>query len=216
MTQSNQSAQTQPRWAGRHIVFEGIDGVGKTTQCKMLQKALEEQGFQVVLTKEPTDGPWGAELRRLAVAGQRLSPEEELEYFIKDRKEHLESLILPSLKEGKIVIQDRYYFSTMAYQGSRGLNPQKIFEDHQAFAPLPDKTFILELQPEESLRRITQSRQDTPNAFEKLDSLQKCAQVFEELDLPGLARVSAMLSPEDIHKQIWEYTLPILPKKTDT
>src|SRR5690348_11605062 len=101
---------------GFFIVLEGIDGSGKSTQVKAIAAALRERGYEVVTTKEPTDNKWGKILRNSASTG-RLSAEEELETFIKDRKEHVEILIRPSLDAGKVVITDRYYFSTAAYQG---------------------------------------------------------------------------------------------------
>ena len=100
------------------IVFEGIDGTGKSTQVRLLAKALRELGQEVVTSKEPTDGPVGTRLRQSAEKG-RLSPQEELDLFHQDRRDHVQSLIAPALERGDTVIVDRYFFSTMAYQGAR-------------------------------------------------------------------------------------------------
>jgi dTMP kinase len=161
---------------GLFIVVEGIDGTGKSTQARGLAEWLREQGREVVSSREPTDGPWGAKIRATAATG-RLSPEEELEYFLRDRREHVEQLIAPALTAGKVVILDRYYFSTMAYQGSRGVDPAEIRRRNEEFAPVPDLLFILDLDVEIALTRIG-GRGDTANEFEKADSLAKCREVF--------------------------------------
>ncbi|HRZ34937.1 MAG TPA: dTMP kinase, partial [Candidatus Paceibacterota bacterium] len=104
------------------LAIEGIDGAGKSVQAKAVAAVLLARGLDVVLTREPTRGPWGQLLRESAAKG-RLSPADELKAFIEDRKQHVAELIRPSLEAGRIVITDRYYFSTVAYQGARGFNP---------------------------------------------------------------------------------------------
>src|SRR6266516_1826503 len=98
------------------IAIEGIDGAGKTTQAHFVQDKLMSRQLAVIRTKEPTMGHWGQILRDSALTG-RLSLEEEVEAFLNDRREHVTNTILPELKAAKIVILDRYYFSTVAYQG---------------------------------------------------------------------------------------------------
>lgn len=100
---------------GRLIVFEGIDGTGKSTHIGHLRKYLEGKGLEVVQSFEPTRGRWGRMLRDSAVTG-RLSVEEEVALFLKDRREHVETLIAPALARGAWVLLDRYYLSMMAYQ----------------------------------------------------------------------------------------------------
>ncbi|MBT3366067.1 MAG: dTMP kinase, partial [Nitrospina sp.] len=100
------------------IVFEGIDGTGKSTQCNLLAKSLSEKKVPNIALAEPTRGTWGMKIRRLLSEGRGdISPEEELSWFVNDRKEDIEINIMPALKENKVVIMDRYYFSTAAYQG---------------------------------------------------------------------------------------------------
>ena len=93
----------QHHFPGFLIAIEGIDGAGKTTQAHHVQDALQARKLAVIRTKEPTTGHWGQVLRDSALTG-RLSIEEEVEAFIKDRKEHVEQTINPALREGKIVI----------------------------------------------------------------------------------------------------------------
>jgi dTMP kinase len=164
---------------GYFIVIEGIDGTGKSTQAKRLGDWLVSLGFEVTLSREPTSGPWGTLLRESA-ATQRLSPEDELEYFLKDRHQHVEELIKPSIAAGKVVILDRYYFSNMAYQGSRGMDPQEIRRKNEAFAPQPDLLIIMDLDVDIALARIG-ARGDIANEFEKRENLEYCREVFLSL-----------------------------------
>lgn len=158
------------------IVLEGIDGTGKSTQARRLAEWFRSRGREVVTSREPTDGPWGTRLRESAAAG-RLSADEELRYFLKDRRQHVDELIRPSLEAGKVVILDRYYFSTMAYQGARGFDPGEIRIKNEAFAPVPDHLFILDLDVDTALERVG-ARGDTANEFERRDALQKCREIF--------------------------------------
>ena len=121
---------------GKLIVFEGTDGTGKTTQRDMLAKYLMTHGYATLITKEPTEGPYGMQIRDLYRNRNRYSPEEELELFLADRRDHVVSLLLPNLQEGKIILCDRYYFSTAAYQGALGLDPETILALND-FAPEP-------------------------------------------------------------------------------
>jgi dTMP kinase len=164
---------------GLFIVIEGIDGTGKSTQAKRLAEWFTSQGREVVLSREPTDGPWGKKLRESASTG-RLAPTEELEYFLNDRRQHVDEVISPALAEGKVVILDRYYFSTMAYQGARGFDPQEIRQKNEMFAPVPDLLLILDLDVDAALLRIG-VRGDTANEFEKRGNLERCREIFLSL-----------------------------------
>src|SRR6476660_6710847 len=97
------------------VAFEGIDGAGKTTQAELLGRHLRQAGLTVVQTKEPTSVPHGQRLRASAATG-RLGKDEELQAFLDDRRDHVRTLIAPALGRGEVVIVDRYYFSTAAYQ----------------------------------------------------------------------------------------------------
>ena len=172
---------------GHLIVLEGIDGTGKSTQAKRLAAWFQSRGRDVVLSREPTDGPWGRKLRESAATG-RLSPEDELECFLKDRRQHVAELIQPALAAGKIVILDRYYFSTMAYQGARGFDPDEIRRRNEEFAPQPDLLVILDLHVDTALDRIG-ARGDTANEFEKREALQRCREIFLSLQHEPFARI---------------------------
>jgi dTMP kinase len=172
---------------GLFIVLEGIDGTGKSTQAKRLGEWLAALGREVVLSREPTAGPWGQKVRESAATG-RLSPEDELQYFLNDRRQHVEELIAPSLAAGKVVILDRYYFSTMAYQGARGFDPAEIRRQNEEFAPVPDLLLIMDLDVDSALERIG-ARGDTANEFEKRENLEHCREIFLSLKGEGFVRV---------------------------
>jgi dTMP kinase len=189
---------------GFFVVVEGIDGTGKTTLARNIYLRLENKGFPAIFTFEPTDGPWGEKLRRSFSAPGRLTPEEELELFLKDRKEHVEKIIRPSLEQEKIVVCDRYYFSTMAYQGARGLDPEAIRKTNETFAPMPDLVLLLELDPEAAIKRIKESRGEVPDNFEQLEYLKKVAGVFKNLSDPFVVRIDAALPPEELLNSAWD------------
>lgn len=202
---SESSMPTSPSSAvknsGLFIVFEGIDGTGKSTQVKRLGEWFVSQGREVVLSREPTDGPWGKRVRESAATG-RLSPDDELQYFLNDRRQHVEELITPSLAAGKVVILDRYYFSTMAYQGCRGFDPEEIRWKNEAFAPIPDVLILLDLEVDSALERIG-TRGDITNEFEKRDNLERCRDIFLSLQEETFVRViSAQGSPDTVAEQV--------------
>ncbi|MFM2196798.1 MAG: hypothetical protein RLZZ505_230 [Verrucomicrobiota bacterium] len=183
------------------IVIEGIDGTGKSTQARRLADHFTALGRKVTLSREPTDGPWGTLLRNSAETG-RLSPEEELDAFLKDRRQHVTEKIVPALAAGHVVILDRYYFSNMAYQGTRGFDPLKIRADNETFAPVPDHLLILDLDVETALRRIG-TRGDIANEFEQRANLERCREIFLTLkDEPFARLIDANRSADEVAKSI--------------
>ncbi|MBE0582485.1 MAG: dTMP kinase [Desulfofustis sp.] len=187
--------------SGRLIVFEGIDGTGKSTQLSLLQHHLEDRGYSVVATREPTDGVYGQKIRALYRSRDTVSREEELALFIADRRDHVAAVLAPALAGGQIVLCDRYFLSTAAYQGAAGLDPDRIIA-RNAFAPTPDLALLFELDPREALRRITEHRGDQPNDFEQLDYLQKVDTVFRRMRLPYIKRIDAGPSADLIQQMV--------------
>jgi dTMP kinase len=183
-----------PQSPGFLIAIEGIDGTGKTTQANFIHAALQAKKLPVIRSKEPTTGKWGQMLRDSALAG-RLSLEEEVEAFLDDRREHVETVINPALRNGHIVILDRYYFSTMAYQGARGIDPDELMRRNELFAPEPDLLVILDIDPKFGLDRI-KTRGDTANHFETAGALEMAREVFNGINKPYLYRVDATQKPE--------------------
>jgi dTMP kinase len=165
------------------VAFEGIDGSGKTTQAKLLYEYLAQKGLKVVLSKEPTDSIYGQKIKKLAQGERDLTkPLDEYLLFINDRKIHVENLIKPALQEKKIVILDRYYFSTIAYQGALGLDTRKIKEENESFSPIPEIVFLLNVPPRVGIIRIQKGREEKPNLFEQEEYLSEVSKVFNGLN----------------------------------
>ncbi len=164
---------------GLLIAVEGIDGAGKTSVAALLAQYCGERGIACVLSKEPTSLRWGRELRKSAQEG-RLTLERELELFRKDREMHVAGTIRPALEQRHVVIVDRYYWSTAAYQGARGADPAAIVADHESFAPRPDVFLVLDVPVEQGLERIRR-RGDEPNDFEKAAGLERARGIFRTL-----------------------------------
>lgn len=188
--------------AGKLIAFEGIDGTGKSTQVKLLAGELARRGYQVVPTREPTDGAYGRQIRRLYTDRGSVSLEEELELFIADRRQHVADLILPALSRGEVVITDRYYYSTAAYQGAAGLDPREIIRRNEEFAPVPDMVILLELSPAVGVHRITSLRGESLNAFEQEESLARVAEIFSMIAGPGFCRINGGESVAQVHRKV--------------
>ena len=184
------------------IVFEGIDGSGKSTQCRMLADLLNKKGIANISLAEPTRGKWGMKIRQLLAKGRNgISANEELEWFMNDRREDVKQNIEPALKAGKVVLMDRYYFSTAAYQGALGFDPEKIRVDNERFAPIPDRVLIFHNSPEKSLERIESSREEK-SAFEKRDYLIEVQTIFKSFTGPNIRYVSSDSSLEKVYEQV--------------
>jgi dTMP kinase len=189
------------------IVFEGIDGTGKSTLAARLAAKLRASGVDVVETREPWTSAAGLELKRLLAQKERTTtPEQELDLFQRDRAEHVERVVKPALARGAWVVQDRTFWSTAAYQGREALRASsgrearrsaeptaaQIVERSLAVAPKPDLTLLLTLDPQAALARITRNRGST-SSFEKLDDLRAVAAVYEQLAArePSIVKVAA-------------------------
>ena len=200
---------------GLLIVFEGLDGAGKTTQLGRLYDHLRRQGHDVARLREPTEGPWGQKLRRLMAHGRGdVTPATELEWFLNDRREHVDQWIRPALQRKQIVLLDRYYFSTMAYQGALGCDPQSIRARNEAFAPPPDLLLLLDLPPEAGWRRLNQ--RGAPSHFERLDYLEQVAGIFDAMDFPYLRRIKADQEPGVVQAQVRREIQELLQRYAQT
>ena len=136
------------------IVFEGIDGCGKSTQAKMLAEWLESRGFLVLLTVEPTKTKLGAYIREILAGKEAVDPAAFALLFTADRYEHLATEILPALDDGKIVICERYYYSTIAYQAAQGVDRPWLFEMNK-YATNPNLVIFIDVKPKVAVTRKT-------------------------------------------------------------
>ena len=173
---------------GVFIVFEGIDGSGKSTHIKALAEELRGRGYSVLTTSEPSKDRIGNFIRNYAERNEgRLTPETEALLFAADRFEHVMTIIEPALKRGRIVISDRYLYSTIAYQGAGGLDLDWIREMNR-FAPRPDLGILLDILPEYSLQRVERRK----TVFEVSDYLRRVRDIYLRLVEEGeLVRIDA-------------------------
>lgn len=157
-------------------------------------------------------GEWGRKIALMSKNGRTLSAEEELKYFYEDRREDVQHNIEPALKKGKIVIMDRYYYSTMAYQGAKGLGPEYIEQKNMEIAPKPDLVIVLDIDTNTSRDRIL-LRKDQPNHFEKRlgpvrEIFQKIAKTRSEINtIPG------DLPIQEIHSRVYSLVIAKLEEK---
>ncbi len=184
------------------IVFEGIDGSGKSTQLRRTAAALRARGLDILETGEPTKGLWGRKIREMARTTDRVPRETELAWFIKDRREHMRDVVEPALAAGRIVLCDRSYFSTVAYQGARGFDPATLLSDSQTEFGRPDLVLFFDIDPEDGLARVAARGGQAEPVFEELNYLERVAEIFRSLEAPGLLRIDALRSEEVVAKDV--------------
>lgn len=195
--------------SGLFITFEGGEGAGKTTLIEEVIRALSQEGYELVKTREPGGTPLGEEVRRLLLAPTQtpMSPYTELALFLASRAQHIAEIIGPALEQKKLVLCDRFNDSTIAYQGAaRGLGMRKV-ADCCAFISQglePHLTLYLDIDPAIGLERVQRSRnqdrieqetlafhakirdafrlfhQQFPTRVHLLDASQPPAKVFED------------------------------------
>ena len=192
---------------GVFIVFEGIDGSGKSTHIKALAEELRSQGYGVLQTSEPSRDRIGNFIRRYAERNDsRLTPETEALLFAADRFEHVKTVIEPALRRGRIVISDRYLYSSLAYQGAGGLEVDWIREMNR-FAPKPDLGILLDILPEYSLQRVKRRK----TVFEDSDYLRKVRNIYLQLVEEGeLVRIDADKPRKAVQAEIFSLIQELL------
>jgi len=190
-------------YPGRFITFEGIDGSGKSTQTKLLAARLQDEGYDIILTREPGGSEGAEEIRELVLQGatDRWSAETEILLFTAARRDHIERTILPALIQGKIVICDRFADSTRMYQGiSRGDLRALVDQLHSLMIPYdPDITILIDMDPEIGLKRA-KARATAEERFEDfgLDLQQRMRSGFLELAREFETRIAVVEGNRDI------------------
>ncbi|MEY2695068.1 MAG: dTMP kinase [Actinomycetota bacterium] len=190
------------------ITFEGIDGVGKSTQLDLLQKWFEAQGKAVVRTLEPGGTELGQEIRHLLLHRKGdVAPRSEALLYAADRAHHVATKIRPALQEGKVVLSDRYFDSSVAYQGAaRELDVEEV-RSISLWAVdnlLPDLTVLLDLDAQAAIQRRNKTGTE-PDRLEreKVDFFERArAQYLELAKEPRFLVVDATLSIDEIQAQI--------------
>ena len=173
------------------IVIDGIDGSGKSETIKMLHNYLfsKNKTFRILTTREPTNGNYGKQIRKMLSKEKnpKSNSKKLMGLFLKDRREHLKYTIEPFLKmsndnEINIVLCDRYYYSTIAFQGAQGLDMNELVKKNKNFRK-PDIAFILDVEPSLALKRIEYRKKEK---FEQLEFMKKIRANF--LKLPKLLK----------------------------
>ena len=189
------------------ITFEGLDGSGKSTQAELLAEAVRGTSRDVVTTREPGGTPLGEHVRELLLSGDEISPWAEAALFTAARAELVDRVIAPAVEGGAVVICDRFLDSSLAYQGfARGLGVDRVLELNLPAirGQLPDRTFLLEIDPEVAARRVGENgdrieredgqfRQQVANAYRLL------AETFPQ----RIEAVDGTRPPEEIAKEIF-------------
>jgi dTMP kinase len=188
---------------GLLVVLEGIDGSGKSTQARLLVRRLAALKLRPVLFREPSRGKWGKLIREKARQAGSLSPEEELDLFVRDRRENVDRNLRPALAAGRVVVLDRYYFSTVAYQGARGLDPGRIRRLNERFALPPDIVFFIDVPVERGLARIG-GREGRDELFEREDYLARVREIFNGFRGRRFVHIDGTRDVRDISDEILE------------
>jgi len=203
----------QPDYNGFLFLLEGIDGSGKSTACRELLVLLKNEGYDVVYLREPTnESLWGKEIRERSPRGE-LSPTEELDLFLKDREWHIQNRILPALEAGKIVLLDRYFFATGAYQSeATGIPWSEILRMNREDinAPEPDIVFLLDIDAKTGLMRATGRENRANLQFEKIERLVKVRETYLEIALEDSGTfeiIDASKPLEDVVNEIYYYII---------
>jgi dTMP kinase len=164
------------------VTFEGLDGSGKSTQVKRLRAALESEGREVVTAREPGQTALGEKIRDLVLHDAGMTPWAEALLYAASRAEVVEEIVRPALERGADVLLDRYLDSSIVYQGiGRGLGVDEVLEVNMLATGglLPDRTFVLAVDPEASLRRVG----GKPDRIEREDAAfhERVAAGYEQL-----------------------------------
>jgi dTMP kinase len=179
---------------GVFICIEGLDGSGKSTQAKLLTKKLNRAGYKAVYTAEPSQGKIGKFIRKRLFEANRMPTTVEALLFAADRIEHVQNQVAPALAEGKIVVSDRYVYSSLAYQGSAGLSLDWI-EAVNANAQKPDLCIFIDVEPSVVLERLKRKK----SVMENLETQQKVREIYLKYVQKGeLLRVDGGKSKSEV------------------
>lgn len=208
---------------GYFITLEGVEGSGKSTQALLLANALRERGYEVLLTREPGGPAISEAIRNILLNPEfyEMLPETEMLLYMASRSQHTGQWIIPALNAGKIVISDRYYDSTIAYQGAARDLDFNIIDTITSFATYntdPNLTFLIDLPVEVGIKRI-QSRQLDRLEMETIEFHQKVRQQYLFIASKYASRyhvISGDDMVDNIHQQVLERTLALIQSKQNS
>jgi dTMP kinase len=184
---------------GIFICIEGLDGSGKTTQAKLLAKKLRKS-YNAVYTAEPSRGKIGTYIRNSYLYGEkRLASVLEALLFAADRIEHVETEVLPALKQGRLVISDRYVYSSLAYQGAAGLSLEWIEKVNEHALP-PDLAVFIDVDPKTVMRRLKPKK----SVMENLETQKKVREIYLKFVEKGsLTRINGDKSKNEVAQELY-------------
>jgi dTMP kinase len=193
---------------GVFICVEGLDGCGKTTQAKLLVKRLKTN-YNAVYTCEPSHGKIGTFIKNYCLHGKRrLTDIVEALLFAADRFEHVQNVVIPALNERKLVISDRYVYSSLAYQGATGLDLEWIKKINE-HALRPDLAVFIDVNPQIVIKRLRRKK----SVMENLETQQKVRDVYMKFVENGeLVKVNGNQSREKVADEILALVLGFLKK----
>ena len=205
--------------AKRFVTFEGIDGAGKTTQMLLLAEWMRQRNVDFRLTREPGGSSIGEEIRKLLLSNEgldrRLLPVSEVMLLMADRMQHLAEVVVPAIEAGRLVISDRFFDSTLAYQGAgRRMDLRWLKSFFAAEGLAPDLTVYFKISPLKALERIRRRAKDARpgDRFdeETLEFFKRVAAEYDSLcdAYPSRYRtLDASLSPETVQENLRELIL---------
>ena len=194
---------------GVFLCVEGLDGCGKTTQTKLLVERLEKKGYDAIYTAEPSRGKIGSFIKKYCLHGEtRVSSIVEALLFAADRFEHVEKEVIPALNEGKLVVSDRYVYSSLAYQGAAGLDLEWI-EKINGHAISPDLAVFIDVEPEIVIQRLKPKK----SVMENLETQRKVQEVYVKFVEKGeLVKIDGNKSKQEVADDILTVVLRFLGK----
>jgi dTMP kinase len=182
------------------IVFEGIDGSGKSTISEMIYNFYRSLDVPVIRKAEPSGGIWGLRIREMLKGPKTPDVKEQLRLFLLDRDDDVKKNILPALQGGKMIIMDRYFYSNAAYQGAAGIKPEDVLEENIRMGfPEPDRIYLIDIDPEKALERISR-RNDSgrEEIFEKAVFLNEVRKIYLSIKNDKFVVIDGSKSPGDI------------------
>jgi len=202
------------KYKGRLIVFEGIDGSGKTMSAGYVIDRLRKEKYFVNRYFEPTNENYGKILRDGFAARKRFSPGEEISLFLLDRECNKICNLDTNLKAGAVVILDRYFYSTIAYQG-HNVDPQLLFDINKPVIINPDLTLIFDVEVETALERIRIGRERSTSMEEK-ENLLRAQKMYRSMTADNIKIIDANKDLESMYRDVYEkVSLKIKEKKYD-
>jgi len=190
----------------KFIVFEGIDGSGKSTQCSLLYNFIRSENIPVKLLAEPTSGEYGQKIRKMLKSETPLPVEEQIRLFIEDRREDYLLNIKPCMEQGITVVMDRYFYSNAAYQGSADIHPSDIIRRNiENGFPEPDRVYYIDIRADEAMKRITErAGSGKTELFEKQSFLENVRKNFLSMENTRFLKIDGSRDKDQIFRIIKE------------